>query len=348
LDWTLVDGRGEPLPSTFSLAVGDDPVEMRFATLEPLENKNWTGSGSLSVVSTWSTKPSVTFDRAFEYSVDLRAKSSTSGALFWTLIVATVAAILSLALLRLLNFLLVKIPSSSAFYYREVPIKISPNSALGASWVPVGDGMASDSFPVKSKSDGRHLSAGRLEINRSLGPLWKPFSMPASRLDGFSVIRSTPAARGRRSAPVAFTHLTVVGTNGERNPDGSIDSVVVVLYPRRFEFDENQVRMEVDRIIDAVADSADELNDGVLIAPGDGGGSDGPSGGSIPVDTTGGGPPSRGGPPVRGGSSGGLRSDLSGSNVPPPSSRAGRDGGADRGSSPPGPPPRREPPPRRT
>lgn len=348
--WTLVDSNGEPLPSTFSLGVGDEPVEMRFATLDPLENKKYSGSGSLSVVSTWSTKPAVTFDQSFDYRVDLKAKSCTSCALIMTLIVATIATILSLVLLRLLNYLLVKIPAASAFYVREIPIRVSPNSASGASWVPVGDGMQSDSFPVKSSSPGKTLSAGRLQIRRSLGPVWKPFSMPTTHLDGFAVMRSTPAARRRHSAPVAFTHLTVVGTNGGSNSDGSIDAMIVALYPRRFDFDETQVRLEVDRMVDGVAEAAQDIDVAAPINQQFSGneGSDQPvRPDPVGPSTDGGGPPGRGGRSTRG-DSGGSPTGRSGSVSTPPVSRPSPGGRSNAGGERPGPPPRREPPPRRS
>lgn len=343
MGWKLVDSNGDVLDSTFTVHVGDPAVKMRFATTEPLDNKNWSGSGTLSVTATWSTKPAFTITESFDYTVDLKARSDTGKAALYTIIIAAIAALLSLALLRLLNFLLVKIPSPSAFYVREIPIRISPNATRGASWTPIGDGMQSDSFPVKSTSPGRNLVAGQLQIRRSLGPVWKPFAMPTSRLDGFNVLRSIPAARGRHSAPVGFTHLTVVGTDGGHNPDGSLDATVTSLYPRRLEFDENQVRIEVDRVVESIAGSAEENNGpSPEVSRRDEGGGELPSkpDNAGPPDE-GSGPSSRGGPPTRGTGPTGSAPSRPGSGAEPATSRPNPSGER------PSPPPRREPPPRR-
>jgi hypothetical protein len=131
---------------------------------------------------------------------------------------------------------------------------------LGASWSPTGDGFGSESRPVGADSPGRDLKSGPLRVHRSLGPVWKPFASPFSRLKGDRVIRSTPSGRRPGTAPVAFPSLTALMTSaGERSSDGSFAGQIVVLYPRRHEFDETQVRQDVDRLVGPVGEDVGRL-----------------------------------------------------------------------------------------
>ena len=292
----------------------------------------------LTLSTEWSRNPDYSPKATFEYTVELIPRSDTGRALRITLIVTAIAMLLSLALLRLMNHLLVKIPEPGAFYFRAVPVKISPDPVLGATWSPTGDGFASESRPVGANSPGRDLKAGPLRVHRALSPVWKPFAPPFSRLKGDRVIRSTPSGRRAGTAPVAFPSLTALMTSGdEQSTDGSFAGQIVVLYPRRHEFDETQVRQDVDRLVGPVGEdlgrltpeSSNTTNDG----PDESGGR--PPGRPDPEPAPRGSGPRGSGPsapPTRSGPQPGPAQDTTTSDREPPRRE----------------PPRREPPPRRS
>ena len=262
MPWELQTADGVPVQLPFQLNVGDEPLVFKVATSTGLdEDKEYIGNGSFTLRTEWSRdRDSYRQSATFEFQVELIPPANTTWALIITLIVTAIAMLVSLALLRLMNHLLVRIPEPGAFYFRVVPVKISPDPVLGASWSPTGDGFASESRPVGADSPGRDLKAGPLRVHRSLGPVWKPFSSPFSRLKGDRVIRSTPSGRRPGTAPVAFPSLTALMTSsGERSSDGSFAGQIVVLYPRRHEFDEMQVRQDVDRLVGPVGEDVGRL-----------------------------------------------------------------------------------------
>lgn len=284
--------------------VADEPLVLRVATSTELVNKEYDGGGAFTLRTEWSRETTLDVSQAatFVFEVELIPRSRPWWALIITLIVTAIAMLVSLALLRLMNHLLVRIPEPGAFYFRVVPVKISPDPVLGASWSPTGDGFASESRPVGADSPGRDLKAGPLRVHRSLGPVWKPFSSPFSRLKGDRVIRSTPSGRRPGTAPVAFPSLTALMTSAdERFSDGSFAGQIVVLYPRRHEFDEMQVRQDVDRLVGPVGEDVGRLapDTSEVFDPKPSGarapersGSESASGGAGSVA-----PPSRSGPP---------------------------------------------------
>jgi hypothetical protein len=262
MPWELQTADGVAVQLPFQLNVGDEPLVLKVATSTGLdEDKEYIGNGSFMLRTEWSRdRDNYAEDAPFEFQVELIPPANTTWALIITLIVTAIAMLLSLALLRLMNHLLVRIPEPGAFYFRVVPVKISPDPVLGASWSPTGDGFGSESRPVGADSPGRDLKAGPLRVHRSLGPVWKPFASPFSRLKGDRVIRSTPSGRRPGTAPVAFPSLTALMTSaGERSSDGSFAGQIVVLYPRRHEFDETQVRQDVDRLVGPVGEDVGRL-----------------------------------------------------------------------------------------
>lgn len=266
MPWELQAEDGVAIPTPFRVEVGDEPVALRVGTSSGLESKEYIGSGSFTLRTEWSRHPAggngpdYSQEAAFDFNVELIPPHHTRWALIITLIVTAIAMLFSLVLLRLMNHLLVRIPEPSAFYFRVVPVRISPDPVSGASWSPTGDGFTSDSRPVAADSPGRDLKAGPLRVHRSLGPVWKPFSPPFSRLKGDRVIRSTPSGRRHGTAPVAFPSLTALMSSGdERSADGSFPAQIVVLYPRRHEFDETQVRQDVDRLVGPVWENIGQL-----------------------------------------------------------------------------------------
>ena len=353
MPWQLQEVNGDPDPlqvkrnGNLQFEANGPTVEFRVVTSEFLENKKYNGKGSFKLHTEWippqadeSGRNYALYDQAatFEYTVDLIARSNPRQAAKLTLIAAAIAVLMSLALLRLMNHLLVKIPEPGAFYFRAVPVKISPDPVLGATWSPTGDGFASESRPVGADSPGRDLKAGPLRVHRALSPVWKPFAPPFSRLKGDRVIRSTPSGRRAGTAPVAFPSLTALMASGdEQSTDGSFAGQIVVLYPRRHEFDETQVRQDVDRLVGPVGEdlgrltpqSSDTTNDG----PDESGGR--PPGRPDPEPTPRGSGPRGSGPSApqtRSGPQPGPAQDTTTSDREPPRRE----------------PPRREPPPRRS
>ena len=237
-----------------------------------------------------------------------------------------------------MNHLLVKIPEPGAFYFRAVPVKITPDSVLGATWSPTGDGFASESRPVGANSPGRDLKAGPLRVHRALSPVWKLFAPPFSRLKGDRVIRSTPSGRRAGTAPVAFPSLTALMASGdEQSTDGSFAGQIVVLYPRRHEFDEIQVRQDVDRLVGPVGEDLGRLTPESSKTTHDGPDESGgrPPGRPDPEPAPRGSGPRGSGPsapPTRSGPQPGPAQDTTTSDREPPRRE----------------PPRREPPPRRS
>lgn len=262
IPWELQTIDGKAVESPFTVSVGDEPVELSVVASTKLENREYDGGGLFTLRTEWSRETTLDFDQeaTFKYEVRFIPRSCPKCALIITLIVTAIAMLVSLALLRLMNHLLVRIPEPGAFYFRVVPVKISPDPVLGASWSPTGDGFGSESRPVGADSPGRDLKAGPLRVHRSLGPVWKPFASPFSRLKGDRVIRSTPSGRRPGTAPVAFPSLTALMTSaGDRSSDGSFAGQIVVLYPRRHEFDEMQVRQDVDRLVGPVGEDVGRL-----------------------------------------------------------------------------------------
>ena len=332
IPWELQTADGKAVEPPFTVNVGDEPVELSVVASTKLENREYDGGGLFKLRTEWSRETTLDFaqEATFKFEVRFIPRSDPWWALIITLIVTAIAMLVSLALLRLMNHLLVRIPEPGAFYFRVVPLKISPDPVLGASWSPTGDGFASESRPVGADSPGRDLKAGPLRVHRSLGPVWKPFSSPFSRLKGDRVIRSTPSGRRPGTAPVAFPSLTALMTSaGERSFDGSFDGQIVVLYPRRHEFDEMQVRQDVDRLVGPVGEDVGRLapDTSEVFDPKPSGarapersGSEPASGGAGSVA-----PPSRSGPPTA------PSRDMPTPDREPPRRE----------------PPRREPPPRR-
>lgn len=304
IPWELQTADGKAVEPPFTVSVGDEPVELSVVAATKLENREYDGGGLFTLRTEWSRETTLDFtqEATFEFKVTYIPRSDPWWALIITLIVTAIAMLVSLALLRLMNHLLVRIPEPGAFYFRVVPVRISPDPVLGASWSPTGDGFSSESRPVGADSPGRDLKAGPLRVHRSLGPVWKPFSSPFSRLKGDRVIRSTPSGRRPGTAPVAFPSLTALMTSaGERSSDGSFAGQIVVLYPRRHEFDEMQVRQDVDRLVGPVGEDVGRLSPDTyeVFDPKPSGsrapersGSESASGGAGSVA-----PPSRSGPP---------------------------------------------------
>ena len=331
MPWELQTADGAEVSSPFKVSVGDDPVVLKVATSEGLENGEYIAGGLLTLSTEWSRNADYAQEATFGYRVELIPRSDPGQALIITVIVTAIAMLLSLALLRLMNYLLVKIPEPGAFYFRVVSVKITPDPVLGATWSPTGDGFASDSRPVGADSPGRDLKAGPMRVQRSLGPVWKPFAAPFSRLKGDRVIRATPPGRRPGTAPVAFPSLTALMTSGnERSTDGTYAGQIVVLYPRRHEFDETQVREDVDRLVGSVGEDVvrltPELSDHTQGAPNDAGSPAPTPPGAEPAPRGPGpsAPPTRSGPPA-----GPARDTTTSDREPPPRE-----------------PPRREPPPR--
>ena len=342
--WKLL-ADGVPVPSDgLRLDVGDEDVVLRVKTTKDLEDEEYTERDTFTLRTEWSRYPAgedgpdYSDGATFGYEVDLIPRSDKGLALKRTLIVTAIAMLLSLALLRLMNHLLVKIPEPGAFYFRAVPVKISPDPVLGATWSPTGDGFASEPRPVGANSPGRDLKAGPLRVHRALSPVWKPFAPPFSRLKGDRVIRSTPSGRRAGTAPVAFPSLTALMTSGdEQSTDGSFAGQIVVLYPRRHEFDETQVRQDVDRLVGPVGEDLGRLTPESSKTTHDGPDESGgrPSGRPDPEPAPRGSGPRGSGPsapPTRSGPQPGPAQDTTTSDREPPRRE----------------PPRREPPPRRS
>lgn len=345
--WELVDVSGTVLSVPFELAVGDSPVTVHFATQNPLEVREWQSKGAVTLNAKWSSYPIQSFEATLSYSAELLIPADIGEALEFALLLVILSVLLSLGLLRLLNFLLIRIPPPGDFYYLTFPFTASSEPGFGVNWQPQGEGFESDLRPVVSNAPGKVLKAGQLEVRRSLGPLWKPFEMPSASLSGFRFVRSSPAGRRPRSAPVSFAQLSVVGTDGVVNPQTrEFEGHIVLLFPRRFEIDSSQTTREIDRVMksvvteieDSAANAKEQSSGGGKGVPGRRGkGPDSddpkPTGGSREGEGPGGPPqpPKRPGAPER--------------QTRPP---APPSGGAGGGSSP---PPGREtppPPPRRT
>ncbi len=239
----LVSADGAPLDD-IELEAGAAPIEVRLVMAGPLDNRTWKTGGTLMLNVKWRD---FTQSQAFDLQVDLVKRSDQGTALLATLIIGLLAALVSLAVFRLMNSF-VKIPPPDNFFVRSADVRIT----VDAGGSPVVQFLDLDQLDnpsiVSAERSGLDLRADRFAIHRVLPSFFRPFGPVTTRLGGPSVVLSSPAEREDRG-PGSFSQLILLGADVTADSDlSAINGRVAILHPRRWIPDSNDLQEDTRRM----------------------------------------------------------------------------------------------------